>query len=520
MDSDRSFGVATPHRAATAAGVAVLRRGGTAAEAAVAANAVLTVVYPHMCSIGGDLFALLAMPDSEPTAINGSGGAALSIDSASMGLSRMPLSGPLTITVPGTVSAWETLLSTYGRGGLDRVLDPAIKLAAKGVQVSHSLAIALLEESDAVLADAGLRSVFAPEGRLLREGEYFAQPKLAQSLDILCREGGTAFYHGSVGAHLVAGLQRLGAPLTFDDLADHATEITTPLRGQFRGLEVLVPPPNSQGFVLLEILAACQRLRGRLDLDGPDAVDVAGICRIASHDRDRLLGDPRHAELDVEALLSPEYASELASRARSAREVNVKAVPGDTVAIVALDREGGAICVVQSTFHTFGAKILEPTTGIVCHNRGSYFSVDSKSPNAIGPGRRPAHTLMPTMLFKDGRFTAAIGTMGGNAQPQVIAQLVIRLVDGSQSLMDAVAAPRWVVGGMELDDDPHAAQLEPGLAGLKPRFAAAGHTVELISADDERTGHAQGIVRQNDGTLVAASDPRADGSAYIGTAPR
>jgi gamma-glutamyltranspeptidase len=507
--------IATPHRLATEAGVAAYRRGGNAVDAALAAAATLTVVYPHMCAIGGDLMALVAAPDGQLRAVNGSGAAAAATEPGVV----TPIRGPTAVTVPGLVRGWETLAAD-ARLPLAAALEPAIALARDGVPVAPSLARALAEHSAELAEDPGLRAIFLPAGRTLREGEGFAQPALARSLEAIAGLGASAFYGPEVGGPLVDGLRRLGSRLVLDDLASHETEVTEPLTGRFGGDEVLTTPPNSQGFVLLEALNAIALLDETApDPLGPDAPLLAELFRLTALDRDRHLADPRQAPVPLHELLSPEHAADLLALARkgaTAATAETSARPGgDTVAVVAIDDVGHAVSLIQSVFHAFGAGILEPETGVICHNRGAFFCARPDAPNSPAPGRRPAHTLMPVIVRRDGAVVGVHGTMGGKAQPQVHAHLLLQLRRG-EDVGAAVSAPRWVVGGLDVDD-PSDTVLVAARAGeeVSARFRDRGMPVVELAEVDESVGHAQVIRRTPGGALDAATDPRADGSAAV-----
>lgn len=514
--------IATPHALATEAGAAAFRDGGNAVDSALAAAAVLAVVYPHMCSIGGDVIALVGRPDAEAVAVNGSGAAAAasSPDSLRDRGSGMPLVGPDTISVPGAVGAWETLSAFAGRQPFGVVLASAVERAHEGVPVAGSLARALREASD-VLVDPGMASVFTSHGEPLGEGDLLFQPSLARSLEAIATEGAAALYGGEPGRRLVGGLRALGSPLTVEDLEAHKTEIDEPLSGAYRDVEVLTAPPNSQGFVLLEMLAALSGLETIPEPLGPDAPLLAAISRLASFDRDRHLADPRFAEVPVAALTDASHGADLLRRARTGLwdgERGGLATPpprGDTVAIVTADDEGNAVSLIQSIFHTFGAGILEPETGIVCHNRGAFFSLDPNSPNVLAPRKRPAHTLMPVMIQREGTLAGVQGVMGGRAQPQIHLQLLLRRL--RSELPDAaLRAPRWVVGGLETGQPSDVVRVEAsaGEAAIRT-LGEAGMSVEVLADRDEEVGHGQLVGRDSDGAFVAGSDPRADGTAVV-----
>ncbi len=526
-DAGRSHAIATPHAAASAAGDAIFRRGGTAFDAALAAAAALTVVYPHMCAVGGDIIALAATPDGVVRVVNGSGAAPAGVSAERLAAQHggMPVRGADSVTVPGAVAAWETLRDLGGNCRFADLLEPAAKMAEEGVIVTPSLAKSLADEErrGELEADEGMNEVFRPGGRALATGDTLLQPALARTLRALQANGADALYRGPVGAAIVARLHALGSPISMDDLAAHETEVTDPLVGTFGDEEVLTAPPNSQGLLLLEILAAATRL-GDVDLLGADADLLAELFRLSSIDRDRYLADPRFAEVPVAELLSEAHAGRLAAAALARREAGhapasteaSRKGTGDTIAVVAADAAGNAVVIIQSVFYEFGAGILDPTTGVIFHNRGAYFSVDPASPNVIAGGKRPGHTLMPVLIRRGGRIVGVHGAMGGSAQAQIHAQLLLRTARG-EAPADAVTAPRFVVGGLGVGGQTDMVLAE-GRCGEPERAAwsRAGFEVQQLADFDEEAGHAQMIRIGAEGAFRVATDPRCDGAALAG----
>jgi gamma-glutamyltranspeptidase len=516
-----NYAVATPHSRATEVAASTFREGGNAVDAAIAAAAALAVVYPHMCSPGGDLIGLLATPEGEVRAINGSGGAPRAIASAAEGWSRMPFDGSHTVTVPGAVAAWQTMHELGGSMPWEALLDPALRLAADGVPVARSLAKAIVDNSSRIAADGGMREVLMPGGAPLCEGAVLRQPALARSLDRIADGGAAALYEGDVGQELVTCLSALGSTIAVDDLRAHQTDVCEPIRLQTAECEVLTAPPNSQGLLLLQTLAALEEL-GSGDYLGADAGLLGRLFRLTAADRDRHLGDPRFSRVPVDELLSREHAVELAATARDSRAGAVQSEgfygrpSGDTIALVTADGRGQAAVVVQSVFGPFGAGILDPASGIICHNRGAFFSLDLGSPNTLEGGKRPTHTLMPVMVRQEGRIMGLHGTMGGSAQPQIHAQVLLRMRTGLEPAA-AVAAPRWILAGHEPGGSGGDALAEADLEPAATRaLRAAGFPVHSLPPASEVVGHAQTIRRLAAGTLIAAADPRSDGSAIAG----
>ncbi|HZD16806.1 MAG TPA: gamma-glutamyltransferase, partial [Actinomycetota bacterium] len=372
----------------------------------------------------------------------------------------------------------------------------------------------LVDQGERLLADPGIAQVFAPAGTPLGEGERLVQPALAGTLETIAEEGPSAVYGGEVGRRLVEHLRDLGSSVSPEDLEGHEADLDSPVAGRFRDLDVSVPPPNSQGFVLLQILAGIEHLGLDPDPLGPDAAALAHLFRVASADRDRHNADPRRARVPIGTLVDEGHVAALCDAVRDPGFGRPgPAGSGDTAAVVTVDGDGNAVSLVHSLFHGFGSGILEPRTGVILHNRGSGFTLDPSHPNAIAGGKRPAHTLMPVIVHRTGELAAVSGTMGGAAHPQINAMTLIRALVLGLDPADAVAAPRWVV------EPSSAAGTAPLVAearvpaAVRGALRAAGYAVEILDPVSASVGHANLIRVASDGTLDAATDPRADGAA-------
>jgi gamma-glutamyltranspeptidase len=509
------WAIASPHMLATEAGAVAFERGGNAVDAALAAAVTLAVVYPHMCGVGGDLFALVQRPDGATVAINASGRSAAATDPAAVRArhGRMPARGPDAVTVPGAVSGWDLLHREGCALPWADAFTAPIAYAHGGISVAHSLA-ATLGEDDDLAADPGLASVFFPEGAPLTEGELLRQPALGATLQTIAAYGSRAMYEGSVGERYVEGLRSLGSVMDATDLESHRADLIPPLIGRYRDLDVRVVPPNSQGFVLLEILATIERLSADPDPSGPDAGMLALAFSAASRDRDLHLADPDTMRVHPSTLLDDGHVAAVCDEVRDGIALTPAATPGDTIGLVTADAEGWAVSLIQSLAAGFGAGILETTTGIVAQNRGAGFTLDAGHPNALGPGKRPAHTLMPVLVHRGGRLAVAMGTMGGYAQPQINAENLCRAVDLGLSPSDVLAAPRWLVGGMDVEGDDPLVVAERSLPAVAASsIERAGYRLELVDDRSEEVGHAHLIVARPEGGFEVASDPRADGGA-------
>ncbi|WP_399882073.1 gamma-glutamyltransferase family protein [Streptomyces sp. BBFR51] len=507
------LGLASPHGLATHAGKCVVEQGGNAVDAAVAAAITLSVVYPHQCGVGGDLMALVAVPDGRVLAVNATGAAPAGVvlgDLATVG--SMPSRGPDTVTVPGAAAGWATLSRLAGRLPFPRLFDFAVACATEGVPVSPGLAHVLSHGQELLGRDPGMRAVFYPDGVPPAVNSVLTQPALARTLAAIAETHASALYSGDVGKALVAFLRGHGAALSTWDLTRHDTEITAPIGRVFGGEEYLTAPPNSQGVHLLQILGALDVHSSVSDPFDSAAKVCARVFQAAADDRAAYLADPRCAPVDIEYLLSDKRIAELSCDAPqlSPRITSAPRSTGDTAAVVSADDEGYAVSLIQSLFQSFGSGLLDAATGIVAHNRGSAFSLDPTSPNYLQGGKRPAHTLLPVITRSGGEITGAHGTMGGLAQPQIHAQFAAYLRAGMDAA-DVLHRPRWAVTGRTPGDLTGTIVAEHEVpAETVDTLGSAGFPV--VRRNDDAVGHGQIVRRRPDG-FSAAADPRSDGAA-------
>jgi gamma-glutamyltranspeptidase len=479
--------VAAPHTAALDAARAA---GGNALDRALAMATTLAVVYPHQNALGGDLIALVRDPDGTIRAVLSAGAAprAVDVDAIRAANERMPGQGPHPVTVPGIAAGWDALAGLGGTVPLADHLRAAAQIAEDGVPVAKDLARALGNRADAIDTDPGLAGVFGG----LQEGDPLRQPELAATLRTVADEGIGAIYGGAIGEALAGFLASLGSAMTIDDLAAHEVEITEPLVREALGATWHVAPPPTQGATLLAMVAGAPLTLAR--------------ARAANAARDLHLGDPRAGAVDVEALVE----------ARAPEDAGVMASPrptGDTVAMTAVDEEGRAVTLIQSLFQHFGAGLLEPSTGVILHNRGGAFHLREGHPGVLAGGARPPHTLCPSII-EAGDAVVALGCQGGRAQPQILAQVAPDAVDPGSDLQAAVARPRWIVGGQDLGKLTETVLAEPGAQAPEAEAAAAGVAFERLAELTGRAGHVQACRLGPDG-LSAGSDPRADGGAVV-----
>jgi gamma-glutamyltranspeptidase len=522
-----THGMATaPHAAATQSALAVLREGGNAVEAMIAAAATIAVVYPHMNSIGGDAFWLILRPGAEPVGIEACGVAGSSASIGfyrSQGLRAIPFRGHLAAnTVAGTVSGWD-LAHRWSRevlGGklpVARLLEEAIGYARDGTAVTRSQARATATRRAELQSVPGFVETHLPLGEPLREGERFAQPRLAAALEQLSKAGLDDFYRGDLARSIAEDLQQLGCPLALADLESYQARFREPLAMTHSRGTIFNMPPPTQGLVSLLILGQLDRLiRGDMDpLGAPFVHACVEATKLAFEVRDQHITDPDYMSIEPDQLLAPSRLDAMAARISLQRALpwGVPTAPGDTVWLGVCDRAGVAVSFIQSIYHEFGSGIVLPHSGINWQNRGCSFSLDAGARNALTPGRRPFHTLNPAASrLSDGR-TLIYGSMGGDGQPQSQAALFSRIVTFGWPVQAAVDAPRWLLGrtwGQTTDS----LKLEARFPDRTfEELRALGHDVERVQPYDETTGHAGAIVRYPDGTLEGGSDPRSDGAA-------
>ena len=521
---------ATSHPLATQAAVALLRAGGSATDAAIAANAVLGLVEPTGCGIGGDLFAIVWDPRKRKLAgLNASGrsprGLALEMLN-DMGLERVPARGPLSVSVPGAVDGWFALHETYGRLPMYDVLTPAIEHARQGVPVAEIIAGYWASDA-AVLKDvAGFAELFLPGGRAPRAGEIFANPGLADTYAALAEQGRAAFYEGRIARRIHEFMQANGAYLSYEDLAAHSSTWVDPVSASYRGHEIWEMPPSNQGLTVLQMLNILESY----DLDGlgpqhPDYLHVLiEAKKLAFEDRARFYADPEHATVPVEQLLSKAYARErgrLIDPRRASRELGAgdpyALAVGDTVYLATADADGQMVSLIQSNFRGFGSGMTVPDLGFGFQSRGELFTLEPGHANVYAPGKRPFHTIIPGFVTRAGDPWLCFGVMGADMQPQGQVQVLVNLIDFGMNLQEAGDAPRLRHEG---SSDPTGIRMRDGgrvllESGFAPEVAAElerrGHRV---ARDRDGFGGYQAIRWDEDlGAYFAASESRKDGQA-------
>jgi gamma-glutamyltranspeptidase/glutathione hydrolase len=508
--------VASSQPLATLAGVQILMNGGNAIDAAIATAAVLGVVEPSSIGIGSDAFCLFySAKDKSIKALDASGRSpyASSVEFCrKSGFKEMPQRGIHSVTIPGAVHGWVTLLNTYGTKKLGEVLQAAIRHAAEGFPVAELTAESWQESESRLKDDEGAAINYLVNGRVPKAGEIFRNPRMAKTLERIAEEGAEYFYNGDIARKIVRCSEKLGGLFTLKDFADHRSDWVEPITANYRGFDIYEMPPTTQGFVALEML----KILEGFDLKnmGPQSADALHLMieekKLAFAVRDQYLADREYMKVNVNDLFSTKRVDKLRAQIRVDRAVaqydNVRAGT-DTEYVAAADTEGNLVSFIQSNFMGFGSGVVEPETGIILQNRGHLFSLDENHPNCIGPHKRCVHTLMPGMIFKDGKPYVALGLKGGHVQPQVQVQIISNLIDFAMTPQEAISAPRFN-------------HIEATKVGLEPEFGQnvrdeltrRGH--QVVGGNPESFGGAHAImIGPVSGAFIGGSDPRKGGCA-------
>jgi gamma-glutamyltranspeptidase/glutathione hydrolase len=510
-----------PHHLAAQAGRDVLREGGNAVEAMVAAAAAIAVVYPHMNAIGGDGFWLIHEPGKLPVAIDACGFSAGLADKAFYaGHDAIPARGPkAALTVAGTVGGWARALEVAAPWGtalpLSRLLSDAIRHAHEGVVVTTSQSQLTRQKFEGLKDAPGFAQTYLVSGQAPAVGHLLKQPALGRTISQLAERGLDDFYRGELAARMGAELERVGSPLRTADLAAYRAQIVDPLAVRLGDSTVYNLPPPTQGLSALMILGLFERLGVT---EGEGFAHLHGLVestKRAFRVRDRVVTDPRRLPADPRSFLAPEALDALVAEIDLSKALPWPdvAAPGDTIWMGCIDKQGRAVSFIQSVYWEFGSGVVLQDTGVCWQNRGTSFSLDPAALNTLEPGRKPFHTLNPSLaLFDDGRVMP-YGTMGGEGQPQTQAAVFTRYARFGQSLQQAVTAPRWLLG-RTWGDVSTTLKLESRFAPeLVASLRTAGHAVEVLDESFSDTmGHAGALVRHASGVIEGAADPRSDGA--------
>jgi gamma-glutamyltranspeptidase / glutathione hydrolase len=517
--------VAASQPLAARAGVQVLERGGHATDAAIAANAVMGLVEPHMNGIGGDLFAIVYEAKTETLyGLNAAGWAPQGLTPAllrSKGLTQMPASGIHSVTVPGAVAGWDALRARFGRLPMSDILAPAIFYAEHGFPVSDIIAEAWAGLTEKLAAEPNAAHTYLPNGRAPEAGEVFKNRDLANSLRLVADEGPAAFYGGRIAKAILAISREKGGAMTAADLKEFKPEWVEPVSTTYRGWTVYELPPNTQGVAALMMLNVMERFPlGEYGFHDARALHVMiEAKKIAYADMLRYVADPRFAAAPIPAMLSNAHArkrARLIDPARAASNVEpsvfdglTSATGGDTIYLSVIDRDGNIVSLIQSIYEGFGSGLVPPRTGFALHNRGALFTLDEAHPNALAPRKRPLHTIIPAFMRKDD-IRIGFGIMGGFNQAQAHAQFVANIADYGCDIQQALEAGRFTKPTFS-GCDVYVEALVPEAA--REALRNLGHDVTVVPPRSGIFGYGQAVMSTSSGVHFGASEPRHDGAA-------
>ncbi len=517
--------VATSHPLATQIGIDVLKKGGTAIDAAIAANIALGLMEPTGSGIGGDLFAIVwDAKEQKLFGLNASGPAPQSISLdyfKQQKLAKIPSFGPLPVTVPGAVDGWVKLHDKFGNQSFSSLFEPTIDYAKKGHPVTETIAYYLDRSKEIFKQYPNFPEVWMKDGETTRKGDIFKNPQLANTLEIIAEKGRAGFYEGEVAKTIADFIQAQGGFLTYEDLAGFHSEWVEPVSTNYRGYDVWELPPNGQGMVALQILNILENFDvKKMGLFSSDYVHLfTEAKKLAFADRAKHYADPNFSKIPIEQLVSKSYAKERAALIDLAKaaQVDESGIPngGDTIYLTAADQFGNMISLIQSNYRGMGSGMVPPGLGFMLQDRGELFSLEEDHANVIEGGKRPFHTIIPAFVTKDNKPYLSFGVMGGATQPQAHAQIIINLIDFGYNLQEAGDAPRLVHSGSSQPTDE--IMLDGGSLSLETGFGIA--IEEALKKKGHKLIYQKGIfggyqaIMIKDGVYFGASESRKDGQA-------
>lgn len=511
----RKVMVSSSHPLATLAGVRVFADGGNCFDAALAVSSTLCVVQNNLCGLGGDMFALLGNLGGDVKGLNSSGRAGESCTPdyfKGLGLSRLPSRGPLSaVTVPGLVDGWREIHRGFCSMEFSDLLKHAVSAAVEGFPVTANYSSSIKASAKVLSEYDGWRNCFMKGGQPPEPGTVFKQPDLGRTLRTVAEEGPDTFYRGWLSERIVAGARKAGCVLTEDDFRLHYSTWDEPLSTTYRGVTVYETAPNSQAATALLWLNMLERF----DVSGsgfgsPKTVEtLLDSCELSYSERAKWIGDPAYVSLP-EGFLGHEYAEKLLAKAPTAASKPVAQGRGDTTYFAVADADGNFASVIQSNYRGFGSGVVPEGTGLVLHNRGSYFTLDPAHHNVIAPRKRTFHTLCASAASVDDQPLFVMGCMGGDIQPQVHVQLITNVLDHGMDPQEAIDAPRWAAEATIYDESFHYIVESPLAAAVQ---GVGGRVFEDIGRKSSAMGHAQMIKYEKSGSLTGGADGRGDGLA-------
>ena len=509
--------VATSQSLAALAGLDILKTGGNAVDAAVATAAVLNVVEPMSTGIGGDAFIMIYLAEEKKLlALNASGRAPYNLNRdiiLEKGHKRMPGSGILTVTVPGAFDGWCEILEKYGTLSLKKVLEPAIYYAENGFPVTEIIQRSWKDYENKLSGHPDIKKTYLINGRVPEVGEIFVQKNFARTLKVLAEGGREAFYRGEIAKKIVNFSNENGGYFTIKDFADHTSTWVEPIAVDYKGYTLYECPPNGQGIAALEMLNILENVN--LKSFGHNSAQYLHYLieakKLAYADLRKWVGDPEFNDLPVKEMTSKSYAKKQFKRIdlNKAKQQVDSGIPdnGDTIYLTVMDEDNNAVSFINSIYDEFGSGLVAGETGICLQSRGALFSLQKGHVNMLEPHKRPFHTIIPAMVFKDGEFFMTFGVMGGSMQPQGHVQVLLNIVEFGMNIQEAIEAPRFRhFSGLRVMFEPEI-NIE-----IRNQLAALGH--QIIQHIQGAYGGGQGIIfNQKNGTKMGGSDPRKDGIA-------
>ncbi len=517
--------VATSHPLATQIGLDILKQGGTAIDAAIAANIALGLMEPTGNGIGGDLFAIVWDANEKKLhGLNASGPAPknISIDYfVKNGLNKIPSYGPLPVTVPGAVDGWVKLHEKFGKMDFQSLFEPTIEYAENGFPVTETIAYYLDRSKKRFENFPNFRDVWLKNGKMPAKGEIFKNPQLAKTLKIIADQGRAGFYEGHVATTMADFIQSQGGFLSYEDLSSFHSEWTPPVSSNYRGYDVWELPPNGQGIAALQILNILENYNiKKMGLYSAEYIHLfTEAKKLAFADRAKYYADPDFSKIPVQELISKSYAKDRAklinlSKAAQTDQPGILE-SGDTIYLTAADQYGNMISLIQSNYRGMGSGMMPPGLGFMLQDRGELFSLNKNHRNALEGGKRPFHTIIPAFVTKDGKPFMSFGVMGGATQPQAHAQIIINMIDFGLNLQEAGDAPRIVHSGSsqptdEVMIDGGSLSIESGFGKeIEKQLKNKGHAIKY---EKGIFGGYQAIMLK-DGVYYGASETRKDGQA-------
>lgn len=518
--------VATSQPLATQVALDVLKQGGNAIDAAIAANAMLGLVEPTGCGIGGDLFAIVWDAETKQLhGLNASGRSPKSLTKdyfAEQGLDMIPKYGPLPVSVPGAVDGWFQLHSKFGRLPMSELLAPSIEYAKKGFPVSELIAYYMQLSVGRIGDFEGFADTYMPNGKAPVKGQIFQNQRLAATYEKIATGGRDAFYKGDIARVIAAYMKAQGGFLSYEDLAEHTSEWVEPVSTNYRGYDVWELPPNGQGIAALQIL----NLLEQYDIEGMgyDSLDYIHTFveakKLAFEDRAKFYADPGFNQIPVDWLISKDYAKQrrqLIDANKAAKRFDAGKYQGDTIYLTTADKDGNMVSLIQSNYRGMGSGMTPTDLGFILQNRGEMFSLEEGHFNQFAPGKRPFHTIIPAFVTRNGKPWLSFGVMGGGTQPQMHAQIIVNMIDFGMNLQEAGDAPRILHSGSS--EPTGEKMLDGGFVSLENGFSAhtrrelvkRGHVLREVVG---WYGGYQAIMRDLDtGVYYGASETRKDGHA-------